>query len=75
MDKTLRAAVADSIVGEAQDARWIASTAANQLTSARYEMLAGDLDDADAAMRRAEMAMRMIADSMAAIIRTANRAR
>jgi hypothetical protein len=68
-------AIADSIVGEAQDARWIASTAASQLTTARYEMLAGDLDDADAAMRRAETAMRMIADSMAAIIRNANRAR
>lgn len=75
MSELLRRATADAIVGEAQDARWMASTAASQLASARYEMLAGDLDDADAAMKRAETAMRIIADSMDAIIRRTNRAR
>jgi len=73
MSAVFTTAVADSIVGEAQEVRWVASTAASQLATARDEMLAGDLDDADAAMRRAEMAMRIIAGAMASIIRNASR--
>jgi hypothetical protein len=73
MSAVLNKAVADAIIGDAQEARWVASTAAGQLAGARETMLAGDLDDADAAIRRAETAMRIIADAMGTIIRNATR--
>ena len=75
MSAEITTAVADSIVGDAQDARWVASTAASQLAGVRYAILAGDLDDADAAIRRVEIALQILRMDMSTIIRRANRAR
>jgi hypothetical protein len=75
MSAEITTVVADTIVGDAQDARWVASTAASQLAGARAAMLAGDLDDADAAIRRVEIALQILRMDMSTIIRRANRAR
>jgi len=60
------------IIGDAQEARWLAGVATSQVAIAQETMLAGDLDDAASAMRRAAVAMRMVAETMANIIRNAN---
>jgi hypothetical protein len=59
--------------GEAQESRWLAGVATDQLKGAEYALTMGDLEDAAAAIRRATASLRMIAHSQTAIINRTDR--
>ena len=59
--------------GEAQESRWLAGVATDQLKGAQYALAMGDLDDAASAIRRATTALGMIANSQTAILKRTDR--
>jgi hypothetical protein len=69
----MESAILNITRGEAQESRWLAGIATDQLKGAQDAMLAGDLDDAAAAIRRAVTALGMIANSQTAILKRTDR--